>query len=674
MNNSSLQPDAGVSNMNVVGNVSLKSRMVNNRSNRRRELARLRSLDKIQPLSPSSKSRKQVKEDKFTFEDIHHKTHNPVDVDNVSICMSPSHLAVETRLPESSPRINVLESRREAPSTPTQSINPLSPSEGVKTILNSPRMKNLRKQHQKRCGRSAVVENNNASLRRAQHHRRCTSSSRERPVEMKCDEETGASSSAGAPSVRTVSTARDRFAGRSLLANRRSVSALKTDSAATSSTSSSSLMRARRYRRCLSNSRDTTSKQTATAPTPKASNAKVRTRQPSSSPSKAKENTNHLSIELNDIDIFTDFHLVMMAASSDDSSLATASSIGSNSTVSGRRKKLMGRKFKSITKNNPSHHNAIAKLVSQKKKNIHIPLAQLTHCIIPIQTRARVFLGRLAAEKRMYGIIIMQSLIRRWKWWHYFSSCKLVALRMQACYRGYIAREEAIILHAKTFAVTRLQACYRGRATRSALIKERCSATKIQAVWRGYWRSLLYSDALDNAVLIQSIARMRRQRKMFLFVHNARLALEAQLKAETEEAAALTLQTFWRGSSCRANFCNTVIDVVIVQSVVRRWSGIQRVKSMQAKRNAATKIQSWIRGCFDYFDYMLVLSSTVSIQTFIRRSQAIDKLEQMKLERYATEMTAATKIAAEWRRYAARSNYFDTLIGMCCCYVSVFDL
>ena len=663
MNIPTHQPGDNVSDMTVVSSMSFKSRMANNRSNRRRELARLRSLEKIQPMSPSSQSRKQIKEDRFTFEGTHPNTHNPVDVNDVSICLSPSHLAVETRLPEPSPRMNAVETRNELTSKSAHSITPFSPSEGAKTILNSPRMKNLRERHQKRCGRSTVTENNNASMRRAQHHRSCTSSSRERPVEKRNDTETVASPSDG-PSGRPISAARDRFAGRSLLANRRSMSAIKTDPAVTSSTSSS-LMRARRYRRSLSHSRGV-SKQVETTPAPKASNAKVCTRRPSRSPSKAKESNTHMTIELNDSDIFTDFHLVMMAASSDDVSLATTSSIVSNSTVSARRKKLMGRKFKSITKSNPSHHNAIAKLVSQKKKNIHIPISQLTHCIVPIQTRARVYLGRLAAEKRMYGIIIVQSLIRRWKYWHHYSSCKLIAFKLQACYRGYITREKAITLHAKTFTATRLQACHRGSATRRALVHERCCVTKIQAVWRGYWRTMLYSDALDSAVLIQSIARMRCHRKMFLFVQNARLALEAQRTAETEEAAALILQTFWRGSTCRAKFCDTVIDVVIVQSIVRRWSGIQTVENMRAQRNAATKIQSWVRGCFDYFEFMLVVSSATVIQTFVRRNQAISKLEQMKLERHATEMTAATKMVAEWRRYKARSIYFDTLIGMIC--------
>jgi hypothetical protein len=616
--------------------ISNRLRNVNKKPNRLRELARLRSLH-IQPLSPSSQSRKHVKVDKFTSDEASQKPYNPVDVDDVSICMSPSHLAVEARLPDTPDRINIVEARREPPS-------PLSPSEGTKTILDSPRMKNLRKQHQQRNG-GAAIESANASLRRAQHHRRYASNSKERSDDV---------------SSANTAVARHRSTGRSLIVNRRSIAAPKTDAAA-----SSSMRRARRYRRSESNSRKRS--EDAVFPTPKASNAKQRMKQRSRTPQKpAKETNVHMSIELNDSDIFTDFHLVMMAASSDDSSLATASSIGSKSSFSRRRNKLMGRKFKSISKSKPSHHNAIAKLVAQKKKNVHIPISQLWKCIIPIQTLARAFLAKLAAEKRMDRIIIMQSVIRRWKCQRDFSRCKFVAMQMQACFRGRVAREKALILHAQTYAATQLQACYRGIRARTMLRYEGYCAAKIQATWRGYWDYLLYCDALESAMVIQSVVRMWRQRKMFLFVQQAARQLEMQMQAAREEAASVKIQTFLRGSSRRISFCNTVIDVVIVQSVIRRWSASRGVNKMQVRCRAATKIQAWIRGRCDYYEFMLVVSAAVMIQALIRRNHAMKNLEHLRVERHQIEVAAATKLSVQWRRFAVRRRYFNTLIGKWC--------
>lgn len=609
---------------------------VNKKPNRLRELARLRSLH-IQPLSPSNQSRKHVKVDNS-------QSYNNVDVDDVSICMSPSHLAVEARLPDSTHRINTVEVRREPPCL-------LSSSEGTKTMLDSPRMKNLRKQHQQRNG-CAAIESVNASLRRAKHHRRCDSNSRDRKTEERSEAKTGATAH-DVPSANTAA-ARHRSTGRSLIGNRRPI--------ATSSTAAS-MLRARRYRRNQSNSSERSKE--AVLPTSKTSNAKPRRMQRSKSPSRpAKESNTNMSIELNDSDIFTDFHLLMMAGSSDDSSLATASSVESKlSSCSGRRRKLMGRKFKSISKSKPSHHRAITKLVAQKKKNVHIPISQLCQCIVPIQTLARVFLAKLAAEKRMDRIITMQSVIRRWKCQHEFSSCKFVARQIQACYRGRVARGQAFVLHAQRFAATQLQACYRGSKARTMLRYEDYCATKIQATWRGYGDYLIYVDAVESAVLIQSVARMWRRRKMFLFVQKAARQLELQMQAAREEAASVKIQTFLRGSSCRMSFCNTVIDIVIVQSVIRRWSAGRVVNEMQARRRAATKIQSWIRGRFDYIEFMLVVSVAVMIQTLIRRDQAMKKLEHLREERREMEEAAATKLSTQWRRFAARIKYFNTLIG-----------
>jgi hypothetical protein len=150
---------------------------------------------------------------------------------------------------------------------------------------------------------------------------------------------------------------------------------------------------------------------------------------------------------------------------------------------------------------------------------------------------------------------------------------------------------------------------------------------------------------------------------MFLFVQNARIALEASIQAAKEEEAAIKIQTFWRTSVCRLEFCNLVIDVVIVQSVVRRWSGTRLAKQLQKEDHAATRIQSWMRGRFEYITFMLVLSAAITIQSFIRRDQAIQKLEQLKEERYQMETMSAEKIAVCWRRFVARKNYFNTLIG-----------
>ncbi|KAL3805691.1 hypothetical protein HJC23_005935 [Cyclotella cryptica] len=661
-------------------------RNTNNKPYRLRELARLRSLS-IQPLSPSKNCGKHIRGDSFActenVESADFVVKNLEDgVKGSSIFRFPSQQAVESRLPKNTTPVNVVEFRHGPPSSPSQShmtSQLTSPDAGVPTILDSPRMKKLRMQIQQRNGRPSSNDRRsverrepvNASLRRAQIHRRGASISghrdsdgRSTSVDVKPSAPAKADLTASASSAMSFRGQRHRSVGRSPIFIPNARNPPKEES-----TTSASLRRAHHHRRNASIASERSAITTATKPRNRPA-LPTQTSQRSSSPSqpnrKYESNTN-LALELNDSDIFTDFHLLTMAASS-DSSLATNSSGGSHSQ-SERRKKLMGRKFKSISKSNPSHHTIIAKLVTQKskKKNSYVPIRQLCQYVVPIQTLARVYLSKRAASKRMSRIVILQSLVRRWRCERYLSKCKFIALQMQACHRGYIARKEVVCLHASTYVATRMQAHYRGSVVRSALRYENYCVTRIQASWRGYWEYVSYGDMLNSAILLQSIARMRPHRKMFLFVQNARLALEASMQAAKEEEAAIKIQSFWRTSFCRLEFCNVIIDIVIVQSVVRRWSGNRLAKQMQKEHHAATKIQSWVRGRSEYLDFMLVLAATITIQSCIRRDQAIKQLEQRKEERYQMESMSATKITVCWRRFAARKNYFNILIDVIIC-------
>ncbi|KAL7482502.1 hypothetical protein ACHAW6_008184 [Cyclotella cf. meneghiniana] len=645
-------------------------RNTNSKPYRLRELARLRSLS-IQPLSPTKRGGMHNRGDSFasteTVENI-----DPVaqrlaaNMAGASIFRFPSHQAVEERLPKNTTPVNVVEFRHGPPCISSQrhmTSQLTLPDTIAPTILDSPRIKKLRLQLQQRNDRRSPErsETFNARLRGAHIHRRSASASGDRDsvgrsssVNVKTSAPAKPDLTASASAAMSLRSQRHRSAGRSGSFTRNVRDLTKQEP-----TTSASLRRAHHHRRGLSIARDQSALTTATKPRNRPA-LPTGTRQRSSSPSrpnrKYDSNTN-LALELNDSDIFTDFHLLTMAASS-DSSLATHSSGGSTSQ-SERRKKLMGRKFKTISRSNPSHHNLIAKLVTQKakKKNPYVPIRQLCQYVVPIQSLARVYLSKRAAAKRISRIVTMQSLIRRWKCQRFLSRCKFIALHMQACYRGYIARKEMVCLHASTYVATRMQACYRGSVVRSELRYKHYCVTRIQAVWRGYWSYLSFGDILNSAILLQSVARMRPHRKMFLFVQNARIALEASIQAAKEEEAAIKIQTFWRTSVCRLEYCNLVIDVVIVQSVVRRWSGTRLAKQLQIEHHAATRMQSWMRGRFEYINFMFVLSAAITIQTFIRRDQAIKKLKQLKEERYQMETMSSEKIASVVRRFSAMKRF-----------------
>jgi hypothetical protein len=238
-------------------------------------------------------------------------------------------------------------------------------------------------------------------------------------------------------------------------------------------------------------------------------------------------------------------------------------------------------------------HTAIMSILSKKAKNkstFYVPIAQLCQAILPIQTLARMFLAKLALEKRKASIVRLQAIFRRWRCEHYLSSCIFLAVQLQASYRGYIAREQTYFIHLGVLAVTRLQACYRGKAARRDLRYQAYCATRIQATIRGHWQCVEYVETWSNIVLVQSVARMRSARKKYL------TELAALMKA-IAEAAATKIQTCWRRFVCYGDFCDTLVDIVTIQSAVRRLLAQEQLCRMQlelAKSTVATKMAaSW---------------------------------------------------------------------------------
>ena len=97
--------------------------------------------------------------------------------------------------------------------------------------------------------------------------------------------------------------------------------------------------------------------------------------------------------------------------------------------------------------------------VSKPSRLASLSIARLSTTVMPIQRIARSYISKLAVEKRMKHIVVIQSLIRRWKCKRYYKSAQTVALRCQGLYHGRAARDRLDFLH---YCSTRIQAAFRG--------------------------------------------------------------------------------------------------------------------------------------------------------------------------------------------------------------------
>lgn len=255
-------------------------------------------------------------------------------------------------------------------------------------------------------------------------------------------------------------------------------------------------------------------------------------------------------------------------------------------------------------------HTAIMSILnkkSKKKSTFFVPIAQLCQTVLPIQVLAREFLAKLAVEKRKEAILRLQAIFRRWSCEQYLASCRFMAVQIQACHRGYVARERTYFIHLGVLAATRLQACYRGKVARRDLRYQTYCATRIQALIRGHWQCMDYVETWSSIVLVQSVVRMRSARSKFLNE-------QAINRKKCEDAAATKIQACWRAFVCYTDFSDDLADIVTIQGVARRWLAQQLFFTMQMEvvvAAAVTQIAASWRGFVARREYIITIGGTL---------------------------------------------------------------
>ncbi|KAL7552826.1 hypothetical protein ACHAWF_018717 [Thalassiosira exigua] len=255
---------------------------------------------------------------------------------------------------------------------------------------------------------------------------------------------------------------------------------------------------------------------------------------------------------------------------------------------------------------------------------------------VVIQTAVRRFLAEIAVEERRYAVNVIQAAVCNWmarKHNPYFnygepfhdrnvqhsdsrfnyeqafpsslsqrlpSRTKRVmfeddynefrdfaATEIQRCFRGWWARE---ILEVDHFAASTIQRIFRGWWARESLDVDRYCAVEIQRIVRGHLSRMAYIYDLYCIIVVQSVAR----RYLAFYTSAVRLANILYIQAiyrgyrvreelmryvrNGQEVAATFIQSQWRSYDAQMNYINTLADILIVQSVARRWLVLKKVK------------------------------------------------------------------------------------------------
>merc|ERR1719223_1854105 len=111
----------------------------------------------------------------------------------------------------------------------------------------------------------------------------------------------------------------------------------------------------------------------------------------------------------------------------------------------------------------------------------------------------------------------------------------------------------------------------------------------------------------DFIFTIADIIIVQRTARKWLAVREVNSIREARDFAINTQAAT-SIQKVWRGYKCHMNMIYTLVHIIIVQSVARRFIARKKYERDYERHVSARKIQAWIRCSFIREGYVLLIS------------------------------------------------------------------
>ncbi|GKZ01271.1 hypothetical protein MPSEU_001078100 [Mayamaea pseudoterrestris] len=312
------------------------------------------------------------------------------------------------------------------------------------------------------------------------------------------------------------------------------------------------------------------------------------------------------------------------------------------------------------------------------RKYVNVKAYRQIIAVIRIQSQFRSYVVRRKKERLDSSLKIQckwRTFVCRRSYFELRSVVRIQSYwRMFACSKHYLEYIAAMIV----------QTQWRAFAAHKRYKQER-GATKIQAHWRAFVCSREYLLRVA-ATMIQAQFRMQRHRKVY-----------------KRYRSATSIQAAWRSYDCAMEYLRVVADLLIVQSVARRWLATRRVQAvknksalkiqkavkgylarvyLQSRReelNAAVNIQRAWRGFVVYTEYCFTIAYVVVCQSVVRRMLAVKSCAKMQIVRkrhavrviqtfarqqLAKRIRASVQIQCFWRGFLGQAQY---LIAKCEC-------
>jgi len=307
----------------------------------------------------------------------------------------------------------------------------------------------------------------------------------------------------------------------------------------------------------------------------------------------------------------------------------------------------------------PNYYSMEHRLMQIKDPIQRAGVRLLWAAAIPIQTQARRYLARQLAIKKMCAVLTVQSFIRRWLAERDLEIALWSAIQIQAAWRGWFARDS---LEDNHYCATQIQRVVRGYLATMHVFEDLYSITIVQSVVRMHFAINKAVDRLSSIIVIQAWYR----------------GVQCRCQCREREYSAIAIQSNWRRYMSQISYQFDIIDIIIVQSIVRRRKAILMRKGL-----CATKIQAAWRSYDCSMAYVHTLADVITVQSVVRRWLTLRKLAAIRIQcamrvflarkHFAkdkalyilvTRHASATKIQSVWRSYCAQVQMLVSIVNI----------
>ena len=261
--------------------------------------------------------------------------------------------------------------------------------------------------------------------------------------------------------------------------------------------------------------------------------------------------------------------------------------------------------------------------------------AQRTRAAVTIQAAMRGMKRRREFLRIRRATLLLQSatrvFLKRRHALQLVNDRNAAALRIQMAYRAARARRVQCARRENAAAV-RIQSCVRGQMQRRRFLRMRNAAILIQAHVRCHKCRTQYAQAQEAALMIQTAFRQSLAVRQ---LQQLREDEKSRLHATREEAA-VKIQSFFRR--------------VLAIQLARR---LREARRQQQEHDAAVHIQAFFRGRTCRVVLQTRRVACIRIQSSFRRHMAKQLAMRMREARLREEHAAASRIQCFYRRWSA---------------------